>query len=135
MVTNKNRDPIALLLSDNNPDKSWSKAEIDIELDAEGCKQAEGTAVVTATLKEETHTKWEDKSDYGDVQRTQTDLEGGGTATIRLTFEKKDSSYDEQTKTVTQYYDITDSTIQSFTMHGRSYYYNYNYHKDRECAC
>jgi hypothetical protein len=135
VITNNNRDQMALLLSDYNPDKSWSDAEIDIELDAEGCKEATGTAIVTATLKEESHTKWEDRSPHGDIKKTQTDLEGGGTATIRLTFEKKNSSYDEQTKTVTQFYDITDSTVQSFTTHGRSYYYTYDYNKDRECAC
>lgn len=135
LVTNNNRDQTAIVNGDLDPDNEWPTAEIEIELDAEGCKEAEGTAIVTATLKENTHTKWEERSPRGDVQKTQTNLEGGGTATIRLSFEKKDSSYDAQTKTVTQFYDITDSTVQSFTTHGRSYYYHYNYDKDADCAC
>lgn len=135
VVANKDRDPMALDLAHANPEKNSFKTEIEIELDAEGCSEMVGTAIVTATLNEETHTKWEHRSPKGDVDKRRTDLEADGRATVRLTFEKKDSSYDEATKTVTKYYDITDSTVTSFTLNGRSYYYTYDRNADSECAC
>jgi len=135
VVTNKNRDPMALLLAHANPEKHSYKTEIQIELDAEGCTEAAGMAIVTAHLKEETHTQWEYTSPNGDVDKRRTDLESDGRATVRLTFEKTGDSYDDQTKTVTQYYDITDSTVTSVTLNGRSYYYSYDYNADSDCSC
>jgi hypothetical protein len=89
VVANKNRDPMAPELPHANPEKNSYETEIEIELDAEGCSEMVGTAVVTTTLNEETHTRWEHRSPNGDVDKRRTDLEANGRATVRLTFEKR----------------------------------------------
>lgn len=135
LVTNKNREDVALVLAHGNPEKHNVKTELNIEFDTEGCTEVDGTAVVTADLQEDTHTKWEHRWPGGGVDRTQTDLQGSGRAAVRIKFEKKDSSYDEATKTVTQYYDITDSSVTSFNVRGKSYYFSSSYDPDRGCTC
>ncbi|NNF97739.1 MAG: hypothetical protein HKM93_00010 [Desulfobacteraceae bacterium] len=135
IVNWNNRNPDTLSAAHKEPEKWSLNTELEIELEAEGCKEVTGTATVTAILKEETHTQWENTSPGGDKSITQTDLDSNGQATIRLAFIKKNTSYDKSSQTITQHYDITDSTVTSFTVNGRSYHYSYNYWKDRECGC
>ncbi|MCF8111663.1 MAG: Ig-like domain-containing protein [Desulfobacteraceae bacterium] len=135
VVTNKNRDPMAMDLAEANPQKHGYKAELDIEIDAEGCTEAVGSATITAHSIEQTHTKWEETLPGGNVKRTQTDLKSDIRATIRLRFEKEGADYNSSTNTVTQHFDITERTVTSFSVNGREYRLSYNYWADRECSC
>ena len=125
---------MAALLSESSDEQNVSP-EIAIEVDAEGCTEVTGTAMVTVDYKDETQTRWEDRSPGGTVNRSITDLRSYANGSVRLVIEKTNSSYDKSTKTITHYYDVKDSSVQSFQVSGKNYYYGYHYDPDRECGC
>lgn len=109
---------IALVISNKNKTELF-EPEFIIEVDADGCQEKRGSALVTYILKDETNTDWRHDWPSGAWDRRQIRDETDIEATARLEFELKDARIETRPNWVVKTYAVTKYSLQGFRSAGR----------------